>query len=106
MKQVFGDGLEAHHPLRAAHVLSLVRQTAGGRLYDSESGTRMEGRGPYAAILKRRFETACRRFGLGWRIAPGPNRGAPGRPALAFGFDKTNGGQAPRGRIDQGPRGG
>jgi len=35
-----------------------------GRLYDSEFGTRMKGDGPYADLLKRRFETASRRLGL------------------------------------------
>ena len=56
--------LETHYPLKAKHVLSLVRQTHGGQLYDGEFGKRMKGTGPYAELLRRRFETACRRLGL------------------------------------------
>ncbi len=61
---IFSEWLEVHYPLRAAHVLSLVRQTRGGKLYDSEFGERMKGTGPYAEVLRRRFEAACRRLGL------------------------------------------
>lgn len=64
LQSIFGEWLEAHYPLRAAHVLNLVRETRGGKLYDSEFGLRMKGTGPYADILRRRFETACRRLGL------------------------------------------
>lgn len=64
LQSIFGEWLEAHYPLRAAHVLNLVRETRGGKLYDSEFGERMKGTGPYADLLRRRFETACRRFGL------------------------------------------
>jgi DNA repair photolyase len=64
VKEIFSEWLAAHHPLRAEHILSLVRQTHGGRLYESEFGTRMKGQGPYAELLKRRFDTACRRLGL------------------------------------------
>jgi len=64
VKEIFAEWLETHYPLKAAHVLSLVRQTHGGKLYESEFGTRMKGRGPYAELLERRFATACRRLGL------------------------------------------
>jgi len=64
LKQLFTKWLETHYPLKAKHVLSLVRQTHGGQLYDGEFGKRMKGTGPYAELLRRRFETACRRLGL------------------------------------------
>jgi len=64
LQSIFGEWLEAHYPLRAAHVLNLVRETRGGKLYDSQFGERMKGTGPYADLLRRRFETACRRLGL------------------------------------------
>ena len=70
VKQLFTEWLETHYPLKAKHVLSLVRETHGGRLYDSEFGTRMKGTGPYAELLRRRFETACRRYGLSRTPAP------------------------------------
>ncbi|HTZ35778.1 MAG TPA: PA0069 family radical SAM protein [Stellaceae bacterium] len=64
LKALFKEWLEAHHPNRAAHVLSLVAQSHGGRLYDSTWSKRMVGDGPYAEMLRLRFERACRRLGL------------------------------------------
>jgi len=64
IKDLFREWLEAHYPLKAGRVLSLVRDTRGGRLYDSAFGTRMRGTGPQADLLRRRFEVACRRLGL------------------------------------------
>jgi DNA repair photolyase len=61
---LFRAWLEAHYPLRAAHVMSLVRQMRGGRDYDSTFGTRMRGSGELADLIARRFEIACRRLGL------------------------------------------
>jgi DNA repair photolyase len=62
--QIFTEWLERNHPLRAAHVLSLVRQTWGGELNETEFGKRMRGRGTYAEMLHRRCQVACRRLGL------------------------------------------
>ena len=64
IKDLFREWLEAHYPLKAGRVLSLVRDTRAGRLYDSAFGTRMRGTGPQAYLLRRRFEIACRRLGL------------------------------------------
>jgi len=64
LKQLITEWLETHYPLKAKHVLSLLRQMHGGQLYDGEFGKRMKGTGPYAELLRRRFETACRRLGL------------------------------------------
>jgi DNA repair photolyase len=69
LKELFSEWLEKHYPLRAAHVLSLVRQSRRGALNDSAFGTRMRGTGPQAELLRRRFEVACRRLGLDRRIA-------------------------------------
>jgi DNA repair photolyase len=64
VKELFTAWLEAHFPQRAAHILALIRDTRGGKLYEPEFGTRMRGTGPYAALLRKRFEIACRRLGL------------------------------------------
>jgi DNA repair photolyase len=64
VKELFRAWLEQHLPLRAAHVMSLVQQARGGRDNDPNFGTRMRGTGPWAAMLRARFESACRRFGL------------------------------------------
>jgi DNA repair photolyase len=61
---LFRDWLDAHYPLRAGHVMSLVRQMRGGRDYDATFGTRMRGNGEFADLIARRFAIACRRLGL------------------------------------------
>lgn len=64
LKQLFREWLETHMPQKAAHVLSLVAQAHGGKLYDSSWSSRMAGTGPYADMLRQRFARACARFGL------------------------------------------
>jgi len=64
VEDLFSEWLEAEYPDRAARVLSLVRQTHGGRLYDSRFGARGRGHGPYAELLAKRFRIACSRLGL------------------------------------------
>jgi len=64
---LFEEWLERHFPGKAKHVLSLVRQSRGGKIYSSEWGKRMTGTGPYADMLRVRFEKACRRLGLNER---------------------------------------
>jgi DNA repair photolyase len=61
---LFEEWLQAHHPQRAAHVLSLVRQSRGGELYDSRFGARMRGEGVFADLLAQRFAMAIKRHGL------------------------------------------
>jgi DNA repair photolyase len=61
---LFRDWLATHYPDRAAHVMSLVQNLRGGKDYRSEWGTRMRGAGVFADIIEKRFEVACRRFGL------------------------------------------
>jgi DNA repair photolyase len=62
LKTLFKEWLEEHFRDKAAHVLSLVAQTHGGRLYDSTWSTRMTGTGPYADMLRLRFDRACRKL--------------------------------------------
>ena len=61
---LFEEWLAEHRPLRARHVLDLVRQCRDGALSSSAFGTRMRGTGPYADLIHRRFEVAARRHGL------------------------------------------
>src|SRR5262245_14947353 len=61
---LFVEWLREHYPDRAEHVLSLLKQLRGGQLYDSEWGSRQRGFGPFAALLKARFQKARKRFGL------------------------------------------
>ncbi len=64
---LFRDWLEAHYPLRAAHVMSLVRQMRGGKDYDATWGSRMRGTGQFADLIAARFSNACRRYGFSAR---------------------------------------
>jgi DNA repair photolyase len=67
LKGLFREWLETHFPDKAAHVLSLVAQAHGGRLYDSAWSKRMTGSGPYADMLRLRFDRVCRRLGFNQR---------------------------------------
>ncbi len=71
VKDLFREWLTENEPLRAGRVMTLVRQTRGGKLNDSTFHLRGRGRGAYADLIARRFRLATRRLGLN-----------PGRPAL------------------------
>jgi DNA repair photolyase len=64
VKTIFSEWLTAARPDRAAHVLSLIRQTRDGKENDATFGRRMTGTGPYAWTIGRRFELACSRLGI------------------------------------------
>ncbi|WP_213878131.1 PA0069 family radical SAM protein [Pseudomonas sp. dw_358] len=64
---LFEEWLHAHYPQRAGHVLSLIRQSRGGELYDSRFGARMRGEGVFADLLARRFEHAMKHLGMARR---------------------------------------
>jgi DNA repair photolyase len=70
LKALFKEWLAEHYPQRAEHVMSIVRQMRGGRDNDPRFGTRMSGTGNYAELIEKRFEIACRRFGVNRREAP------------------------------------
>jgi len=61
---LFTEWLQANCPDRAKRVLSLMRSTRGGKLYDAKWGKRMVGDGPYAWMIGRRFEMAAERLGM------------------------------------------
>ena len=96
IKQLFEDWLARHMPDRAARVLSLIRQTRGGALYDSRFAVRQKGTGAYAELLAQRFAVAVRRLGLERRgggvgsldcsqfTVPGGARDAAGAAQLAL----------------------
>jgi DNA repair photolyase len=64
VKILFREWLSEHYPDRAKHVMSLINQTRGGKDYDAEFGRRMSGTGPYAELLRTRFELARRKCGF------------------------------------------
>lgn len=64
VKELFEAWLAEHYPMRAERVMNAVRDTRGGKAYDSAWGRRMRGSGPFAELLKSRFAAACRKHGL------------------------------------------
>jgi DNA repair photolyase len=64
---LFTEWLKANCPDRASRVLSLMRSTRGGKLYDAKWNERMVGDGPFAWMIGRRFEIAAQRLGLNKR---------------------------------------
>ncbi|AVF02743.1 MULTISPECIES: PA0069 family radical SAM protein [Devosia] len=70
VRDVFREWLLRHFPDRVRHVLSLVRDTRGGRDNDPRFGSRMTGEGPYATLLRQRFEKARERYGLDAKLPP------------------------------------
>ncbi|MBL6752434.1 MAG: PA0069 family radical SAM protein [Nevskia sp.] len=64
LKDLFRQWLQANLPLKAEHVMSLVRQSRGGKDNQAEFGTRMRGTGAFAELIAKRFALARRRFGL------------------------------------------
>jgi DNA repair photolyase len=92
LKILFRDWLAEHYPDRAKHVMSLINQASGGKDYNSGFGTRMRGTGPYAELLRTRFELAKRKLGfaaaderyeLNTKLFKAPK---PDTPQLSLGF--------------------
>jgi DNA repair photolyase len=64
VRDLFYEWLDLHFPDRAEKVRNRIRELRGGRDYDSRFGHRMRGQGPWAELLRKRFEASCRRNGL------------------------------------------
>src|SRR6266581_2879893 len=64
VRDLFREWLMANFPDRYRHVFKLIRDTRGGKDYDSSFGKRMTGGGPVAWMIGRRFELACEKLGF------------------------------------------
>ena len=64
VRDLFREWLIANFPDRYRHVFKLIRETRGGKDYDSSFGKRMTGGGPVAWMIGRRFELACEKLGF------------------------------------------
>lgn len=82
VKDLFREWLSAHEPGKAAHVMSLIRQSRGGKDYDSQWGQRQRGTGAYAQMLSQRFHAACKRYRLNGPDIRGFNTSAFHLPPL------------------------
>ncbi len=80
---LFREWLAEHCPDRAGRVMERVRDTRGGKDYDSTFGQRMRGTGPVAELLAKRFRLAVKRLGFpgfpvldcSGFVPPAPERG-------------------------------
>ena len=61
---LFQEWLQAHYPMKAAHVMKLLRAMRHGKDYDSDFQQRMGGVGVHAQLLRQRFDRICARSGL------------------------------------------
>jgi DNA repair photolyase len=61
---LFRDWLDEHFPDRAAKVMAVIRSMRGGRDNDPNFFSRMRGVGPWAELLRTRFELAAKKYGL------------------------------------------
>ena len=64
VQAVFEERLRAALPLRAEKVLSRLKETRGGALYQSKFGERMRGTGHYAEAIAAAFEVTRRKLGF------------------------------------------
>jgi DNA repair photolyase len=63
VKDVFEQRIREALPEKAERVLSHVRQTRNGKLYDSTFGSRGRGQGPYAQAIATLFASTAKRLG-------------------------------------------
>jgi len=64
LKALFEEWLERHFPDRKERVLSLIRDTRGGALYDARPGVRGRGEGAFAEQIRSTFHVFRRRLGF------------------------------------------
>jgi DNA repair photolyase len=62
--KLFRDWLDAHYPDRADKVMNIIRSIRDGRDNDPNYFNRMSGSGPWADLIRTRFQIACRKQGL------------------------------------------
>ena len=67
---LFEEWLRHHYPLKAEHVLNLIKSCREGELYQAGFHDRFRGKGVYADLLNQRYRLICRRLGLHKPIPP------------------------------------
>ncbi|MBI1338275.1 MAG: PA0069 family radical SAM protein [Phycisphaera sp.] len=70
LKALFEDWLSREFPDRAGHVLSLLRQSHEGKLYDATPGVRQRGTGPIAEQVRDVFKLFTRKHHLDEKLPP------------------------------------
>lgn len=70
VRPLFTDWLERHYPGRKAKILNRVKDLRGGKLNESEFGTRMKGQGNYAEQIASVFRICTQKLGLNTEKKP------------------------------------
>jgi DNA repair photolyase len=70
VQPVFLDWLATNRPQAKERVESLIRQTRGGKLYDSTWRARQRGQGVYADQIRQTFQVFTRKLGLDRPLPP------------------------------------
>lgn len=68
LKILFSEWLTMHYPLKAEHIMNLIRDSRGGKEYRAEFGSRMRGEGEYAALLAQRFKLVGNKLDLNHEV--------------------------------------
>lgn len=64
LSDLFQAWLQQYFPLKADHVMSIIKQSRGGKTYQSGFGQRMRGEGIFADLLAHRFKLTCHKLGM------------------------------------------
>lgn len=67
--ELFEQWLQTHVPDQAQHIMNRIRDSRDGKTNDSRFGHRLSGHGFYADMIRQRFHTTCRKFGLDQPVA-------------------------------------
>ena len=62
-RDLFVEWLKTNYPDKLSHVMTVVRDTRGGKEYSAKFGERMRGKGDYADLLAKRFRLALKKQG-------------------------------------------
>lgn len=70
VRDIFREWMLRNTPDKVRHVMSLVRDMRGGKDNDPNFGSRFKGEGPYAVLMRQRFEKTRERLGLDAPMPP------------------------------------
>lgn len=64
VKELFTDWLKREFPERSDKIINRIMELHGGKLYNSQFGTRLTGQGNWAETVQRIFETNCSKYNI------------------------------------------
>ena len=64
VKELFSEWLMRELPLRASKILARIKDMRGGTLNDNRWNSRLVGEGETAAMMRKMFDVACRKYHL------------------------------------------